>query len=117
MLQIILIVVGIFYFIRRPKVARLKAEDMPGVQPETLERWKSLELKSIDWFLYASWGVSIVGTILGLMIGLSLPSSGVIVFVTILGFFLAGLTVSAVYGSQSAKLKKQMMLQAGFKLP
>lgn len=117
MLQIILIIIGIVYFIRRPKVARLTAEDMPGVQPETLERWKSLELKSIDWFLYASWGVSILGTIFGLVIGLSLPASGGFVFVTILVLFLAGLTVSAIYGSQSAKLKKELMKQAGFKLP
>lgn len=117
MLQIVLIIMGIFYFIRRPKIARLTAADLPTIPPETLEQWKQLELKSIDWFLWATWGVSVLGTLFGLLISAALPGSGVAVFIITLTLFLAGLIVSATYGSQASRLKKEMFKQAGLTLP
>jgi hypothetical protein len=117
MLQIILIIMGIVYFLRRPKIASLAAADMPGVTPETLESWKMQELKSIDWFLIATWGVSVIGSIMAVAVAAVDQSSGVLVLLITLAGFLAGLTVSAVYGSRAAKLKKLMMKQTGFRLP
>jgi uncharacterized membrane protein YfcA len=117
MLQIILIIMGIVYCVRRPRVARLTAADIPGVSPDLIESWKRLELKSIDWFLVASWGVSVMGTIFGTVLALAIPDSGMAITVVILAAFLAGLTVSAIYGSRSAQLKKQMMQQTSFRLP
>lgn len=117
MLQIVLIIIGILYFIRRPKIARLTAADMPAIPPETIEHWKQMELKSIDWFLWTTWGLSVLGTILGLMISAAIPGSGVAVVVINLALFMAGLTVSATYGSRASQLKKEMFKQAGLTLP
>jgi hypothetical protein len=117
MLQIILIIMGIVYCVRRPKIARLTAADMPGVTPAILESWKMQELKSIDWFLIATWGVSVVGSILAVAVAAADQSSGVVVFLITLAGFLAGLVVSAIHGSRAAKLKKLMPQQTGFRLP
>lgn len=58
-------------------------------------------------------GVSVLGTILGLMISVAIPGSGLVVAAEILALFMAGLIVSAIYGSRAGKLKKAMVKQAG----
>jgi hypothetical protein len=53
MIQINLLIVGIVYAIRRPNLKALKASRFPDVPQEVFAKWQTLELKSIDIFLWA----------------------------------------------------------------
>ena len=51
MLQLILLVVGIVWAIRKPKLKALTAAQFPGVSEEVFAEWKALELRSINMLL------------------------------------------------------------------
>ena len=108
MIQIILLIVGVFYFVKRPKLKRLAVTEFPGVPSDRFEKWRQLELGSIDIFLWATWGLAIIGTIVGFMLAAASPESAGVVTVGYFVIFLAGLTVSAIKGSKAAKLKKSL---------
>ena len=42
--QLILMIVGIIYLIRRPKYTRLSPEDYPHLPAEIFHRWRRLEV-------------------------------------------------------------------------
>jgi len=63
----ILLVIGgiayaILYAMRRPKLKALTAEQFPGVPPDKFAEWQRLELKSISWNLWTSWGLLLIAT-------------------------------------------------------
>lgn len=111
-LYVILLVMGLGYWTRRPKLKRLSVEDYPDVPPEKFEKWKRLEIKSIDWLLAATLGVGLVG-ICGDAIcefmGRSERTMTVttIMVLTLPAFFLFGVIYSGVHGSDAAKLRKR----------
>ena len=47
-MQIVLLILGIFYIVRRPKITRLRADDFPKMPPEVFDQWRRLELRSIS---------------------------------------------------------------------
>lgn len=121
MIQLILLVIGIVYLVRRPKYARASAEDYPQVDAATFAEWRRLELKSIDVFLWATWGTFVLSIIAAFGLGFSLsvlnpgmqsanadlmPMVIVLAIVMVIVFF-SGLVVSAVLGSRAARLRKQ----------
>jgi hypothetical protein len=118
MIQLILCIVGIVYLVRRPKFANARAESFPGVDPTKFAEWRRLELKSTDVFLWATWGTFVLSFVLAFGVvaltavlgggqGGSGPVVGVLVAIMSLLFF-GGLIISAIAGSQAAKLRKEL---------
>ena len=108
MIQLILLIVGVFYFVKRPRLKRLAATNFPAVPPDRFEEWRHLELASIDIFLWATWGLAIIGTIFGFVLAAVIPESAGVFTAGYIVLFLAGLTVSAIKGSKAAGLKKSL---------
>ncbi|MEW6211268.1 MAG: hypothetical protein AB1631_23080, partial [Acidobacteriota bacterium] len=57
---ILLLVVGIFYIVRRVKLGKLIPQYYPSVSPEVFEVWHKAQMKSIDVILIAAWGLFVV---------------------------------------------------------
>jgi hypothetical protein len=121
MIGIILLVLGIVYGVKRPKIARLTASSSSGVPPHVFDEWKKCELRSIDVFLLATWGQGLFFLLLGLVFGASAAQSGdresfdrLVTVLTIVQIVLVlgGLVVSAMYGSRASKLKSEFGLCA-----
>jgi hypothetical protein len=119
MLGIILLVMGLVYFMRRPKIARMSPEEYPQVPRTAFEEWQQNELRSIDVFLAATWGTMVVGFLAGLIVGVVLgdqrgPAGASVIALLFFGqlaLFLFGLITSAIYGSRGAKLRKDYNIQ------
>ncbi len=106
MLQIILLIFGIVYALRKPKLKRLNPSDFPQVPESVFHEWKALETSSINWFLWASWGVFLVSILVGIVVGMTDPDSVMKAQVLMLIVFVVMLVLSAIPGSKAAKLKK-----------
>lgn len=110
MLLIILLIAGGYYFSKRLKLKPLTATDFPEVPVERFNEWKQLELNSIDIFLWASWGLALIGLIVRLIM-LTGPdsentgNSSIIIYALV---FWGGLIASAVIGSKAKKLKQSL---------
>ena len=116
-MSLIFLIFAIIYTIRRPKLKRLQPENFPDVSEETLFKWKHLELLSIDIFLWVTWGGFGLSIILQPLLrpifasmsepfSLDLALNGGFVVI-----FLAGLIVSAIYGSRAARIKKSVNIR------
>lgn len=110
MLELILLIVGIVYAVRVPRLRRLSSEAHPGVDAAIFQQWKTAELKGIMVFIVTTWTAFAVQTtcLLASITGnmdfeTYAPIAG-IVFVC----WLLGLTVSAVQGSKAKKIRKQI---------
>jgi hypothetical protein len=100
---------GVFYWFRKGKIATLKSDCYPDVPPETFQKWRNLEIQSIHYFLWATWGTNLIGFVLIPMSGEgALPLLGVLAVVWLVLLFL-----SANAGSQAASMRKEH----GLKLP
>lgn len=108
---IVLLVLGVVYVTRRPKIARLTQDAFPGVASGQFAAWKRAELRSIDVFLAATWGQFFVFAILGVALVSSLAQDAAerlaapFTLVQAIGLFV-GLIVSAIYGSRAQKLRE-----------
>ena len=87
---------------------RLAVTEFPSVPSDRFEEWTLLELASIHIFLWATSGLAIIGTIVGLILASASPESAEFITVGYFVAILAGLTVSAIKGSKAAKLKKSL---------
>jgi hypothetical protein len=114
----ILLALGVFYLMRRSKIAPLTAYNYPTVPPIEFDRWRRYEMLSIDIFLAATWGNAVLGFVAVFLVP-STPSSGyntglapvlIVLCVQIAAFFL-GLIVSAVFGSTAAGIRKRYQIQ------
>jgi hypothetical protein len=65
MVQFILVILGISYVLRRPKIKLLSATQFPGLPPDTFKKWQALTLRSIDIFVWAAWGLAAFGFLFG----------------------------------------------------
>lgn len=115
MLEVILLVVGIVYFFRRPKLKRLKPEAFTEVDPQKFEDWRKAALLATDLFLWATWGAFIVKLIVTMALsGSALARNDPFVLMgVILALWFVGLLVASVYGSKAKKLQRA----AGIKWP
>jgi hypothetical protein len=115
MLEIVLLIVGAFKAIRRPKLNRLKPENFPDVDGEKFSLWKKAELKATDIFLWATWGALAIKIVI--LIALSGQSFSVKEVWTIngiiIGAWFIGIIIAATYGSKAKKLR----LAAGVEWP
>jgi hypothetical protein len=115
MLEIVLLIVGVFKAIRRPKLNRLKPENFPDADAGKFSLWKKAELKATDIFLWATWGA------LGIKIIIRIALSGqsfsqqeaLTIILIILAAWFIGLIIAATYGSKAKKLR----LAAGIEWP
>jgi hypothetical protein len=97
---------------RRSKLVCARPESQPGVAVADFYRWRSRAIASGDWFAWTVLGIGLGLPLLsGAFLGIFLGSNAwkVLIQYALIhrGLWLIGLLVSAVYGSQAAKLKKQ----------
>jgi hypothetical protein len=113
MIEIILLISGIIYAVRRPGLKRLASSDFPGVDPAKFAAWQAAELKGIDIFLWATWGAFVIKIGIQLVLAFVISQFGVemnegvaigIIFAILIAW-LIGLTVAGVYGSRAKKLR------------
>lgn len=107
MIQIMVLIVGVVYLFRRRKISRLEAAKFPDVPEDKFTEWKGLEMKSIDRFLWASWGLFAIDIALTLYFR---ANADVVQLVKAIIFiaFLVLLVMAAIPGTKAAKLKKQL---------
>lgn len=110
MLEIILLIFGIIYAARRPRLKRLTVDKFPGVDAATFNEWKFFELRSVNAFIVTTWGAFAFQAIcLSMLLTRNMRIEtyfpmACVVFV----LWLVGLTASAITGSKAKKLKKKM---------
>ncbi len=113
MVQLILLIVGIVYAVKRPRYVRLVPQDYPEVDPARFEEWRGLELRSIDIFLWATWGLFVISVVVGVLLGVSGAGGGARMTFggAVMLLFLGGLVMSAIAGSKAAKLRKELDIE------
>jgi len=103
-----LMILGIVYMSRRQKLRALTVSQFPGVPADVFAKWKALELKSINIFLWAAWGLFLIYILLGSALALVFPEGWMLVLAGCYWVLLIVLlTLSAIPGTKAAKLKKQ----------
>lgn len=113
MLEIILLIIGIFKAVQRPKLSRLTVQDYPKVDPDEFAVWHQAQLKATDIFLWATWGALFIKLFISFAAsGMSLsPEGAITLLVVIIGGWIAGLIIAGVDGSKAKKLR----FEAGIK--
>src|SRR5580658_8244575 len=107
MIELILLIAGIVYACRRPKLKALTAGDFPGVDAVKFLEWQQAELKSIEIFLWATWGAFAAKIFLMIILSqarLNGDASVAVIIVVLIAWF-SGLAVAATYGSKAKKLR------------
>lgn len=111
MIQIILLIVGIGYAFRKPKLKKLTLDQFPGVPENKFREWREFELKSINIFLWATWGLLLISIPAGILLGAAFPGGVIGVQILFFALFIFLLVMSAIPGSKAAKLKKQFNIK------
>ena len=107
MIQIILLIFGIIYAFRKPKLRKLTPEQYPSMPPEKFHEWRELELQSINMFLWATWGLLLISIPVALLFGEAFPGGAMGLQIVFFALFIILLVMSAIPGTKAAKLKKQ----------
>jgi hypothetical protein len=106
---ILLLIVGIFYIVRRVKLGKVIPQYYPSVAPEAFDVWYKAHLKSIDVLLIATWGLFLIR--LGLFIsGFKIAFSQdtrTIFFVAVLILLAIGLWISEIYEDRADTLAEE----------
>jgi hypothetical protein len=108
MLELILLIAGVVYAVRRPRLSRLTPGLFPNVDREKFAEWKDAELRSTDVFLLATWGA--FAAKIGLLVVLSqtrtIRAHGMTLTIALVVAWFVGLAAAAILGSKAKKLKK-----------
>lgn len=60
MLQIALLIAGVIWAVRKPRLKALTAAQFPELSEEVFAEWKAMELENINMLLWVSWGVFLI---------------------------------------------------------
>lgn len=93
--------------VRRRKLKALTVSKFPGVSAQVFAEWQALELQSMNIFLWATWGLLLIGTPVMFVWAASFPAGAMGLEIFYFPLFLVLLASSAIPGSKAAKLKKQ----------
>ena len=99
---LIWIILGIIYTYKRARISDFWATAVPNIPEDEFEKWKRLELKSIDIFLWSAFG----SFLLYIFCRILLPAVFEIQMACI-AWLAVGLVVSAVYGTIASRRKKK----------
>jgi predicted histidine transporter YuiF (NhaC family) len=115
MIEIILLIVGIFKAVQRPKLKRLTAQDYPDVDPNKFAVWQKAQLKATDIFLWATWGAFFIKLFITLAAsGMRLSRNEAMDFIMIILIgWVIGLIIAGVFAGKARKLR----LEAGISWP
>jgi hypothetical protein len=107
MLEIILLIVGIGYAIRRPSLKRLTAGNYPGVDEAQFAAWHRQQLRAVNIFLGATWGALAVKlVILAVLSGSRLSQETALTWtIVILVAWIIGLLIAAGASSEAKRLR------------
>ncbi|MDD2737075.1 MAG: hypothetical protein PHF56_24335 [Desulfuromonadaceae bacterium] len=116
MIEIVLLIIGIVYAVRRPKLRRLTSGDYVDIDPARFSEWHNAQLRATDIFLWATWGAFVIKMLVIFIAvsggGFNADIAGAIQVAIVVGW-LAALTTAAVFGSKAKKLR----LAAGIQWP
>lgn len=115
MLEIILLIFGIFKALRRPYLNDLTADNFPDVDPEKFAVWQKTQLKATDILLWATWGAFFIKLLLRqAVMSMELPYEiSVLLFVVVLVGWIVGLVFAYIYSGRATTLR----VRAGIKWP
>jgi len=108
MLEIVLLVIGLFKALRRPRLKRLTVQGFPTVDPARFAEWQQAELKATDVFLWATWGAFVIKILVNVAAdntGLS-GEAALVLLVVILGGWIGGLITANVFAKRAGRLKE-----------
>jgi hypothetical protein len=113
MIEVILLIVGISYVLKRPKLKRLTLTDFPQLEQEKFSAWQTAELKAVDIFLWATWGAFVIKLAVQLILMAIISkvtgeiSEGAMfgIIAAVMVLWLIGLAIAGVYGSKAQKLR------------
>jgi len=110
MLEIVLLIVGIFKAFQRPKLKRLKAENFPTVDPQKFTTWHDAQIAATDVFLGVTWGALFIKLLLLLTLSGTRYSAetGIGITVAILVLWVIGLLIAAGFSSKAKKLRNEV---------
>jgi len=108
MVQLLCLAIGVLYLFQRAKIQRVWAEDFPDVPPALFEKWRRLEIRSIDIFLWTTGGTFVVGLFAAAVTWGRPSAAGVMVQLVLGAIFLIGLIISAVFGTSANSLKQEL---------
>ena len=111
MLQLILMVAGIVWALRKPGLRKLTPAQYPAVPEPVFHEWKTLEMQSINMFLWATWGMFLVSIPVTLIALAAFPSAKAVINIAIFVMVLAALVFAERYGRKVSKFKKQHGIQ------
>ena len=101
-MDIVLLIFAIVYAVKRNKMVMLQPSNFPNVPVQEFETWKRLELRSRDIIMWVGFAWIALEIIAAIVVG-----GYVFTFAALaLPVLLIVLTVSAVFGSKAAKIKK-----------
>jgi hypothetical protein len=110
MIQIILLIVAIRAFLRKPKLKALRAEQF-GAPEDKFCEWRELELKSNNILLWATAGLMVASIAVQILAAVAFPDAMFEVQIAFFVLFFILLTMSAIQGSKAAKIKKQFNIK------
>jgi hypothetical protein len=107
MIEIILLIFGLIYAVRRPKVRQLGPAAFPTVPEPIFREWQQAELRAIDTFLWATWGAFGIKLALIFLVVSAGPTPDTVVAFQVLavGGWIVGLIVAAMQGSSAKRLR------------
>ena len=109
-LQIILLLGGITYGLRRRKLKKLTPEQFPEVPPDKFTEWRTYELESTKRYLWSSWGFFLIGTPTYVALIYTYPRAETAFWLIYNTIFIVMLVFTGISGSKAAKLKKQLKI-------
>ncbi len=124
MLEIILLIAGIWKALALPGIHRYQPLQFPQLDPEKFDAWKRAELTAAYVFIAATWGALLVGNVVSVwyarqlddLVATSQISANVAVSrlwnltIGIAVAWLVGIVIAAAYGSRAKALKKAATL-------
>src|SRR5699024_4286654 len=111
MLQIIFLLLGIVYAVRRTKLKRLRPEQFPSVPPDELQEWRSLELLDVGFFLCATWGLLILSIPARMVSGSAFSDGGFWFTAVFLALFSVLGSLAAFPGNRAKRLKEKYRIK------
>lgn len=110
-IQLVFFILGIVQAFKRPKFKRLLPTDFTHVPTNEFEKWRSLELKSIDVYLLTTLALPVIYFVVidsfcGAHVYVTLCER--IIHISYGVLFLIGLIVSGLFGNRASKEKKSV---------
>lgn len=106
-MDVIGIIIGIVYLVKRYNVSHKPSDAFPGVSQEDFEKWKGLELHRLNVFLWIVWPWIIIYLVVVFPVYLHSREENLLLLgMVFLPLLIAAFIASFVIGKQARQMKK-----------